>query len=99
MRAALTQQFQVLVADDAAVKDPAPAGFPKLLFDRVQDVLQRRAIQTVAGKDFIGGREALGRDDPGQDELLAVGPVIARVAALGLGHGVGVALEIVLVRS
>ena len=39
VRAALAEEFQVVVADDAAVKDPEAAGFPELLFDRVEDVL------------------------------------------------------------
>lgn len=57
-------------------------------------MFERGAIQAVAGKDFIGEREAFGRDDQGEHELFAIGPVIAGVAAVGFGHGVGVALEI-----
>jgi len=59
-RAALAQEFEVVVADDAAVKDPEAAGFSKLLFDRVEDMLQRRSIEAVAGEDFAArGEEAV----------------------------------------
>lgn len=44
-------------------------------------------ISPVSGKPSGG-------DDQGQDEWLAVGAVVARVATLGLGQGVGIALEI-----
>jgi hypothetical protein len=36
---------------------------PELLFDGVEDVLEGRAIQPVAGEDFAGEGKALGRDD------------------------------------
>jgi hypothetical protein len=91
---ALTQQFQVLLADDPSVKDPEAAGFPELRLDRVEDVFERRAIQPVAGEDFVSEREALGRHDEGQHQLFAIGPVIAAVTAPGFGHGLHVALEI-----
>ena len=94
VRATPAEQFEVLLADDAAVKDPEAAGFAELLFERVEDGFERRAIHAIAGEDFVSEREALGRDDQRQDELFAVGPVIARVTALGLGHGVPIAREI-----
>jgi hypothetical protein len=78
VRAALAEEFEVVVADDAAVKHPEAAGFPELRFHRVQDVLQRGAVEPIAGEDFIGEREALGRDDEREHELLAIGPVVAR---------------------
>mgnify|MGYP000661908548 CR=1 FL=1 len=94
MGAALAKELQVVFTDDAAIKDPEAAGFAELRFDGVENVFERGPIQTIAGKEFVAERKAFERDDQRQDQLFAIGPMIARVTALGLGHGLDVALKI-----
>jgi hypothetical protein len=62
MRAALAEEFKVVVADDAAVKDPEAAGLAELRLDGVEDVFERGAVEAVAGEEFVSEGETLGRD-------------------------------------
>ncbi len=61
---------------------------------RLHDFLQRRDIRAVSRENLVAQRHsALGNHQPDAD-LFAVGPMVARVAALGQRIAVGLALEI-----
>ncbi len=51
-----------------------------LFFDLGEEVLERGFVGGVAGQHFVGEREALGRDDEGDDDLHAVAALVAAVA-------------------
>ena len=55
---------------------------------------ERAAILGVAGKNLVDDRKAVAIDHQGDHDLLAVRPMIARVAALGLGVAGTLAFEI-----
>jgi hypothetical protein len=48
----------------------------------------------IAGEDFVADGQPLGRDDQADVDLLAIGPLVARVAALRLFVSLGFALKI-----
>ena len=55
---------------------------------------KRGAILGVAGEHLVGDRKAVAIDHQGDHHLLTIRPVIARVAALGLGIALTLAFEI-----
>jgi hypothetical protein len=68
-----------------------------LALDLAEEGPQRLAVGRIAGQDLVGERQAFGGDDEGDDELRAIGPLVAAVAvtAFGaLGQVGGVDLEI-----
>jgi len=66
MRAALTQQGEVVFTDDAAVEDPAAAGVAKLLFERVEKVRERGAVEVAeAARGLYGEGGELDGDGVG----------------------------------
>ena len=56
--------------------------------------LHGRGVMGVAGEHFVAQREAIEGDHQSDAHLLAVGTVIARVAALGLRIGGRLAFEV-----
>jgi hypothetical protein len=60
----------------------------------LKHLLQGRHISSVALEDFVGERKPFRGDNQRDDDLLAVGPVIARVAALGLLDFLGLAFKV-----
>lgn len=76
------------------VEAPDAAGLSMPRFNGPHGGLERGHVDGVAGEDFVSQREALGGDHQGDVQLLAVGAVVARVAAPGFGHRFGGALEV-----
>jgi hypothetical protein len=66
----------------------------QLRFDLFQESFQGGGVGGVAGHDLIGQREALRRDDQGDDHLHAVRPLVAAVAELAQARRRWIALEI-----
>jgi hypothetical protein len=58
------------------------------------DRLQGARVVGVAGEYLVAQRKAVKSDDNGNAYLLAVGPVIARIAALRLRIALGLAFKI-----
>src|SRR5262245_1212900 len=93
-RAASLQPAQAGLADHAAVEDPAaPLAAVPVLHAR-DGLPQRRAVVAVAGENLVAQGVAVAADDQPDEHLLAVGAVVTRVAAPGLGVGDGLALEV-----
>ena len=72
---------EIGVADDAAVEDPDPTRLAVLALDHPHHRFERGHIGTVAVKCFVAEGEAVDIDDHGQDDLQAIGPMIATIAA------------------
>ncbi len=77
------QPLEIFFAHNSAVKDPHPPGAAVFALHRLEHVLQGPHIGPVALEDFIGKRKAFRSDNQRDNDLFAVGPVIARVAAPG----------------
>ena len=80
--AAPAQQGQVLFADDAAIEHPHPPRTSVLALHQPHHRFQRGHVGAVALEDLVAERKALRVHDQRNHQLFAVGPVIARVAAL-----------------
>src|SRR5207244_832619 len=76
------------------VHDPDALAFAEAGFDGVDDELDGGEVARVAGERLMRQRETITRDDEGDDDLLAVAAMIARVAALGEFIVLGEALEV-----
>lgn len=63
-------------------------------FHRVDDGLQRAAVVGIAGEHLVAQREAVEGHHQGDADLLAIGPVVAAVAATGQLVALGLALEV-----
>ena len=70
-------------ARNAAIHDPHAVGFAMLVFDFGEEVFERGFICCVAWQYFIGQRIALGRDDEGDDDLLAIAAVASLRSPFG----------------
>ncbi|MCX8092302.1 MAG: hypothetical protein N3I86_15435, partial [Verrucomicrobiae bacterium] len=81
-RAAGAQPGQIGFAHQAPVHHPPALGLAILGFHLLHHVLERGDIGAVAGKHFVGHRQAFGRDDQTEANLLAIR---ARVAAVTVG--------------
>ena len=92
--AGLAQPCQVAGAGHAAIGDPHPAQHAVPRLHGGDDGLQGARIVRVAGKHLIAQREAIEGHHKGDADLLAVRPVIARIAALRLRIARRLAFEI-----
>ena len=72
---------------NAPIKNPHAPRRAVFAFHLRDDRLERGHVHGVAAEDFVGEREPLGRDDERDDELLAVGPVIARTERSEIAKG------------
>src|SRR3954452_13906369 len=86
LAASFADRRKILLAHNAAVKHPDAACLAVLTFHHAQDCFHRRDIRTVAVESFVTEREPLAVDDQRDHHLLAVGTMIARVAAAH--HGI-----------
>ena len=89
----LAQPGEIGRARHAAVADPHPPDHPVTGLHRGHNRLQRARVVHVAGKHFVAEREAIEAHHQRDAHLFAVGPVIARVAALRERVRLGLALE------
>ncbi len=95
MELALLEQSQIVDARQAAVDHHGCAlGQADPLGQPVEHGGERRAVLGIAGKHFMTDRKAFAPHRQADDDLLAVGPAVARIAAPGLGIGHGQAFEI-----
>jgi hypothetical protein len=78
----LLQPRDVLGARHAAVHHPDPLGDPVAGLHRLDDFLDCGHIDAVAREDLVAERHPLARHHERDADLLAVGPVVAAVAAL-----------------
>ena len=69
-------------ADHAAVQRPDPVGLPVARLHHPDDLLQRRHVRAVAGKDLVAQGHATAAHHQRDIHLLAVRPVVSRVTAL-----------------
>ena len=81
LAATLSYRRQILLAHNAAIEDPDPACLAILALDHAQNRLHGRDVAAVAVECFITEREAFVVDDQCDHQLLAVGPMIPRIAA------------------
>ena len=91
-----TELLEVLLERHAAVDDdhlPA-AKAAHARFERVEHRRQACAVLGVAVEDLVCLGEAVAVDDQTDDHLLAVGALVARVAALGAGIGQRLTFEV-----
>ena len=72
---------QVLFAHDAAIEHPDPARLAVLALHHAQNRLHGRDVAAVAVKGFVAEWETFLVHDERDHQLLAVGPVIAGIAA------------------
>ena len=86
--------LQGVLGGDAPVHDPDALGLAVLRLDFFQKPSERGFVAGVAGHHFVGQREAFGTQDHGDDDLTAIGTLVAAVAALGFGRLFHLALEI-----
>src|SRR5204863_253242 len=73
---------EILAAGHAAIHHPDPLRLPVALLHRLDDLLDRRHVGAVPREDLVAEREAAAGDHQGDVDLLAVGAMIATVAAL-----------------
>ena len=85
---------EILLAHHAAIERPDALGLAITGLHRGDNLLQRRRIVAIAGEHFVTERQPAPRHHQTDADLLAVGPMVARVAALGQRIGVGLALEV-----
>ena len=91
-----TELLEVLVERHAAVDDhhlPA-AKAAHARFERVEHRRQACTVLGIAVEDFVRLGKAVAVDDETDDHLLAVGALVARVAALGAGVVQRLAFEV-----
>ena len=86
-RIAGTHFGEHVLGGDAAVHDPDAPRLAEAGLDFLQEAAQGGFVGGVAGHDFVGEREAFGGDDQGDDDLRAVGTLVARVAELAFVAG------------
>ena len=91
---AAAQLAQVGLGGHAAVEADQPPAGTETAFQGLNHRHERRRVAAVAGPRFLARREAVAVDDQADRQLLAIGPMVARVAALGLGVVIQAALEI-----
>ena len=78
---------QHVFGGDAAIHDPGAPGFAEAGLDFFQEAAQGGLVGGVSGHDLVGEREAFGGDDQGDDDLHAVGTLVAGVTELALVVG------------
>ena len=88
------QPRQILGAGHAAVGDPDASQHAMSGLHGGHDRLQGSRVVGVAGEDLVAQRKAVKRHDQSDTHLLAVGAMIARIAALRLRVGFRQAFEI-----
>jgi len=76
------QELQVLLRSNAAVKNPHPPCGAKARFHGLDDLRKGHRVMGVASEDLVVNGKAVRRHHQGEHDLLAVGPVITRIAAL-----------------
>jgi hypothetical protein len=59
-------------------------GLAVLAFDLGAEIAQRLAVGGIAGQNFVGERQAVRGDDQCDDELRAIGPLVAAVSVASL---------------
>ena len=84
--ATFTDGGQILLAHDAAIADPDPAGLTILALHHAQNGFQGRDIGAVAVKSFVAEREPFTIDNQRDHHLLTVGPMVPRIATAH--HGI-----------
>jgi len=73
-----------LLGRNAAIHHPHAPRLAVLALDLGEERAQRLAVGGVAGQDLISQRQALGRYHERDDELRAIGPLVAAVAMAAL---------------
>jgi hypothetical protein len=81
LAATLSYRRQILLTHNAAIEDPDPACLAILALDHAEHRLHGRYVAAIAVECFITEWETLVVYDQHDHQLLAVGPMIPRVAA------------------
>ncbi len=81
LAAASSNGREIRVADNATVKDPYAPRLPVLALHHPHHRFERSHIGAVAVKRFVAQGKAVDIDDHRQDDLQAIGPMIAAIAA------------------
>ena len=63
---------------------PNAPRFAVLVFDLGAEIAQRLTVGGVAGENLVGERQVVWRDDQRDDELRAIGPLVATIAMAAL---------------
>src|SRR5438094_8340030 len=79
--AALADRRQVFLTHDTPIEYPDPARLPIFALHHAQDGFHRRDVGAVAVERLIAERKTFAVDDQGDDHLLAVGTMVARIAS------------------
>ncbi len=90
----LLQPRDVLGAHHAAVHDPDALGQAVARLHRLDDLFDRRDVGAVPGEDLVAQRHPLAGHHQRDADLLAVGPVVAAVAARRQRVPLGQPLEV-----
>src|SRR6185369_9103824 len=90
----LAKHLQIRLADHAAVEHPDALTAAVLLLHRIDDGLERFRIVAIALENFVAQRQSVLGDDQTDADLRTIGPMIARMAALGHWIGRALAFEI-----
>jgi hypothetical protein len=88
-------RLQIFGGGHAAVDHHRAArAFTGAPLQRAEHLIHRGGIVTIAGKAFVGGGKAVAVEHQPHHHLLAVGPLVARLVALGLRIALGQTLEV-----
>src|SRR5205814_1044493 len=86
---------QIFLISHAAIHHHSGARFPAgALLQTIQHLSHRGTVLAVAVEDFMRFRKTVAVQHQAYEHLLAIGPLIPRVAALGLRVARGLALEV-----
>src|SRR5262245_20197490 len=91
--AGLAQPGEIVCARHSAVGNPNSTQHAMARLHRGDDGLQRARVMRVAREHLVAERKTVKSDDNSNTYLLAIGPVIARIAALRLRVALGLALK------
>ena len=86
--------MEIFFAHNATIKNPHPSGTAVFALHGLEHLLKGRHISPVAREDFVGERKTFRGDNQRDNDLLAVRPVIARVAALGFVDFLGLPFKV-----
>jgi hypothetical protein len=88
------QALEIFFAHNATIKDPHPSSTTVFALHGIEHLLKGGHFSPVAREDFVGERKTFRGDNQRDNDLLAVWPVIARVATLGFVDFLGLPFKV-----